>query len=168
MNRLLSLIAAALGLSLTLAPSTGLAATVSDPFQVSAEVQNACSVSASDLNFGTYNHLSPNVFSNSTITLNCTLLANVNIALDYGNHFLGGSPTRRMADGTNTLFVSYNLYFDATLQMEWGDGQGFGFPLPEVGQGVPENLTVYGVMPGGQTGVLAGSYTDQVTVTVTY
>ena len=37
-----------------------------------------------------------------------------------------------------------------------------------VGSGVSQDLTVYGEIPKNQTSASAGSYTDTITVTLTY
>jgi spore coat protein U-like protein len=72
-----------------------------------------------------------------------------------------------MANGTDML--SYNLYTDAGHTMIWGDGSGgtstnsFG-GLISLGS---TSFTVYGRVPKGQY-PMPGSFTDTITVTVTY
>lgn len=76
---------------------------------------------------------------------------------------------RRLAGPGGTL--AYNLYRDAARSSVWGsDAQGVnGSVLLDVLGWSPEQvLTIYGRIPGGQTGVVPGLYTDTIAVTLTF
>jgi spore coat protein U-like protein len=72
-----------------------------------------------------------------------------------------------MTSGANTL--NYNIYTSAGLASIWGDGTGGTITVNYNGAGNPNSLnyTAYGSVPTGQY-VTSGSYTDTITVTVTY
>ena len=91
------------------------------------------------------------------------------IALNKG----GGSSinNRSLAFGANTL--NYNLYIDNTYTTVWGDGTtgtlvAGGLLLDALGLTPGVTFTVYGRIPGRQLTVPPGTYTDSLTVTVTY
>jgi spore coat protein U-like protein len=75
-----------------------------------------------------------------------------------------------MASGANTL--QYNLYTTAGFAIVFGDGTGSTQTSSGVGAGVAtaNTLTVFGQLPDSATNQAAvpGSYSDTVTVTVTY
>ncbi|AAU90451.1 MULTISPECIES: Csu type fimbrial protein [Methylococcus] len=91
------------------------------------------------------------------------------IALSRGSS--GSYNPRRMSGGRGSL--GYNLYLDAARVTIWGDGSGGTFPLrgtlllnPTTPvQQVIHNI--YGLIPPLQD-VYAGTYTDTVTITLTY
>ena len=70
-----------------------------------------------------------------------------------------------MKNGIKTL--GYQLYSDSLHSIVWGDGTSLSAVTPGVGTGSNQSLTVYGRLPT-VTGAIPGTYTDTVTVTVTY
>jgi spore coat protein U domain-containing protein, fimbrial subunit CupE1/2/3/6 len=126
-----------------------------------------CSVSSSNLSFGSFNPLLANTAdSTGTITVSCLLLASYNIALSPGSS--GTYTSRRMANGGNHL--EYNLYRDAGYSQIWGNGTGGSYTVNDsiliIGS---KNHTVYGRIPlSTQRGAMVGSYSDSITVTITY
>ena len=127
-------------------------------------------VTATTMTFGNYNAASPGATTaNATITVSC-----VNPAHDLNPFSIalskGGSASyapRTMTFGANTL--NYNIYTTAGFVSVWGDGTGSTVTVDYNGAGNPNSLnyTAYGSVPAGQY-VAAGSYTDTITVTVTY
>jgi spore coat protein U-like protein len=125
-----------------------------------------CSASANGVAFGSYNALSGlAVNSVGNVSVSCLLSLGYNISLSSGG--AGSFSPRRLNNGGNTL--NYNLYTGPTYLTVWGDGSGgtatvsgsIGFLL------IPVNHVVYGRIPAGQNAA-AGSYTDTISVTVTY
>jgi spore coat protein U-like protein len=125
-------------------------------------------VTATTLNFSTYNPASPtDDTSNMTVTVSCVR------AIDTLPAFVvtlsrGSSPTytpRTMTSGANTL--NYNIYNQAAFTTIWGDGTGGTATRPYGGGGNSAAGIGYGRIPAGQY-VAAGAYTDTITVTVTY
>jgi spore coat protein U-like protein len=133
----------------------------------------SCNVSATPVNFVTYNPLSGSpTDATGTITVSCQVLlvglsVSWSIALNSGSS--GNYAARRMQSGTDSL--SYNLYTSAAHTSVWGDGTGgtslvSSNPFLVVGSDTVD-YTVYGRVPAGQDRA-AGSYMDLITVTVTY
>lgn len=132
----------------------------------------SCTVSATSVSFGSYNvfNASP-LDATGTITVRCTglvgLLVSYNIKLSAG--LSGSYAPRKMASGANRL--NYNLYTAATRLTVWGDGSaGTSFVSNTITLlllGVTVNHTVYGRVPALQN-VAVGSYSDNITVTLTF
>jgi len=126
------------------------------------------SISASDLNFGVYVPSSASA-ANTTVTVSCglpvDLLTDFRISLSPGRSLNAGA--RLMQQGGSQL--GYNIYTDAQYGTVWGDGtsgsidQGYSHLL-SLGSAV---FTGYGRLPQGQY-VPAGTYSDRITVTVTF
>jgi len=138
----------------------------------SALLQN-CSVSATAVNFGTYNPLSGSAAqSTGTVTVNCQVLlvglfVSWTVTLSTGSS--GNYVARHLQSGANSL--SYNLYTNAARTSVWGDGTNgtsvvSANPFLIVGSNTV-NYTVYGGIPAAQDPP-AGNYTDTLTVTMTY
>ncbi len=66
---------------------------------------------------------------------------------------------------SNTL--AYQIYLDAGRATVWGDGSASSSTKSGTGTGSVQSISVYGRIPSLAT-VVPGSYTDTVTVTVTY
>lgn len=142
------------------------AATKTTSFTVSATVLASCSVSATNLNFGNYTASSgSNLDATSTVSVTCTNGQAYTIALDGGS-VAGNVSARTMSDGAAHI-LSYGLYTDAGYTTLWGDGTGGTSTLPGTGNGTQQNATVYGRIAASQFAT-AGTYTDTVTVTVSY
>jgi len=143
------------------------AATTTNTFTVQAVINSSCNVSATTLNFGTYDPTSATVLpGTSTVSVFCTSGTAYAAALNVGSG--GGSfTTRTIANGGNTL--NYNLFRDAARSQIWGDGSASTFTVSGTGSGLltANNLTVYGEIAIAQDKP-PGTYTSTVTVTVTY
>jgi len=63
--------------------------------------------------------------------------------------------------------LAYNLYLDSTRLTIWGDGTGGTGTFSGMGTGSDVGTTVYGRIPAGQN-VAVGTYSDLITVTVTF
>jgi spore coat protein U-like protein len=135
-------------------------------FNVTTTVLSACSVSATDLTFGNYaaSSASPTDASN-TLSVTCTSALPYTVALDGGTT-AGSVAARKMSDGASHT-LNYFLYTGSNHTTLWGDGNTGTSTVGGTGSGSTQNLTVYGRIPNGQF-VTAGSYTDRVTVTVSY
>jgi spore coat protein U-like protein len=131
----------------------------------------SCSVSATAVNFGTYNPLSGTPDdATGTVTLTCNVLAGLftswTVALSTGN---GSYSPRLLKSGVSSL--SYNLYTSAAHSNVWGDGSGTTTLVSDqatliVGTNI-SHYTVYGRISTGQDAA-AGTYTDTIVVTVNY
>ncbi|HXU94268.1 MAG TPA: spore coat U domain-containing protein [Gallionella sp.] len=140
---------------------TAYAATATDTFNVTANIPTSCSVTAgNDLAFGDYT--GTQIDATTTVSVTCTSGGAYTVGLNDGTHF--SSPNRRMLHGT-TDFLNYELYKEDTHTNRWGNSGGE--LVSGTGTGSAQTLTVYGRLPGSQS-LIAGAYTDTITVTVTY
>jgi spore coat protein U-like protein len=144
--------------------------TVTTTFQVSATVQPNCTTSATALGFGNYTPGNGAVTANSTITVNCTKGTGYTIWLNPGTTTGDAYTQRLMTSGAGTL--QYNLYTTAALNTVFGDATGATGADAGTGTGMANALTytVYGQLPDSATNQAStpGTYTDTITVTVTY
>jgi len=147
------------------APSTcDTAIAASFPFQVTATVQNRCTVSATTLDFGTVGLLTSAKTATSTLSVQCANGTAYNVGLDAGLNGGGSITARKMALGAAR--VGYQLYSNSARTAVWGNTVGTD-TVAGTGNGNPQNLTVYGNVPA-QTTPAAGTYNDTIVVTVTY
>lgn len=161
-------------LTLTIAPivfmlwqPTAQAATDTTTFQVTATVNEVCSVTATDLAFGIYDPSASDNENTSTITVNCTKGTNYSIGLNEGTAAGATVTTRQMEDAVSSDLINYSLYSNSSRTVNWGNTQNTDTVDVASATGAAENHTVYGRIPAGQY-VTAGSYSDTITVTVTY
>jgi len=147
------------------AVNTVTAATATITFQVDATVISVCNVSATNLAFGNYDPLAATpTDATSTITVQCSLLTSYDIGLDAGTGAGATTAARKMTKGADTL--TYTLYQDAGRTQLWGNAIATD-TLAGTGTGLAIDHTVYGQIPAAQN-INTGSYTDTVTVTVTF
>ena len=134
-----------------------------------------CSVVTTSVAFGAYNPLAfGNTDSTGSVKVSCGgvagLLIPFNIALSAGSS--ASYAGRRLRSGGNSL--GYNLYTDASYATVWGDGssatqlQSSSVILDVLGLAPAQTFVVYGRIPGRQTTAVPGSYSDTISVTLTY
>ncbi len=132
-------------------------------FSVTATVVDACSVSATDLTFGSYDPGAvADKTASSTVSVRCSLGTPYAISLNNGSNASGA--TRRMASGGNHL--SYEMYRDPGASLVFGTVANL-LGVSGIGTGLSAPTVLYGVIPKSQN-VATGSYADQVMVTVDY
>ena len=135
-----------------------------------------CTASAGGIAFGIYNPLTT-LANTSTGTLRVTCngsgtgSANVTVNVTLSAGLSGSYATRRMFSGVNAL--DYNIFWSTAYNQIVGDGSGGSFAgsagpfvVPAGGSNLATG-TFYGRIPASQD-VAPGSYTDVITVTVTY
>lgn len=147
------------------------AATATTTFQVSATVLKNCTVSATNLAFGNYTPAAGALAVNSTVSVSCTTGTTFTVALNGGSTAGGTIAQRLMSDGAGATLL-YNLYTTNAFATVWGDGTGASVTQAGTGAGMgtPQALTVYGQLPDSAANQAKppASYTDTITVTVTY
>ena len=141
---------------------------------------SSCSVSTTPLAFGAYaSPGGPRVDSAASVVVTCTpsyllLACTTAYTLSLSSGVVGGPGSRQMAAGAGRLH--YGLFSDAARSTPWGDGgAGGGTVAGSISTGLLGLLclpgvrhhTVYGRLPASQS-VPAGSYADQVVLTITY
>ncbi|MGH8865300.1 MAG: Csu type fimbrial protein [Burkholderiales bacterium] len=156
---------AGLGALLGLACAPVLAGTATTTFTVTATVAAACTISATNLAFGTYSETAaPPTDGSSTVTTTCTKAAAYDIGLNAGGGTGATVAARKMTSGANLL--TYSLFQDAARAVVWGNTIGTD-TVALVGTGLTVPTTVFGRIPALQN-VAVGSYTDTITATVTF
>jgi spore coat protein U-like protein len=155
------------------------AATANGTLGVNAVVGVGCQVnngvSSGSINFGNlsfgniYAISSQNVdgqttgSGNGSIVMECSTGTAFTISLDNGQHFTSG--TRAMANSTNSaVLLNYALYQNSARTVPWTSAS----PLTATSTGVATTYDVYGRIPGGQSGITAGTYNDTVQVVITW
>jgi spore coat protein U-like protein len=130
------------------------------PFVVQANVARRCTVSATTMDFGNIaGFLTGNRDATSVIGVQCVAGTAYRVGLDNGTH-----GARRMSGPGG--FIGYELYRNSGRTQRWGNTPGADTGNGS-GNGSTQNFTVYGRVPPQSTPA-AGTYTDTVTVTVTY
>jgi spore coat protein U-like protein len=134
---------------------------------VSASVSNACRITlATDLDFGNAGGLNTNRDQTSTITVRCPTGTNWRLGLSNGSHAIG--TVRRMRSSAGN-YITYDLYLNSARTQRWGNTLGTDTTnfAAGMGESTPVSQSVYGRVPA-QASVPSGTYTDTVTVTLTY
>jgi spore coat protein U-like protein len=153
-----------------LAAGVAQAATTGTSFTVTATVLSTCSATAASLAFPSYTPGGGTQIGNTTISVKCTKNTPFTVALNAGSTAGDAFAQRLMASGANTL--QYNLYTTAALGTVFGDGTPGSATMPGTGLGVATAapIQVFGQLPDNATNQAAvpGSYSDLITVTVTY
>jgi len=159
--------------ALAAASGTALAAATTT-FQVSATVVKNCTVAANALSFGTYTPGGGAIKVSSTLNVNCTKTTPFTVALNAGTT-TGDAFTQRLLQNQTTGdadTLQYNLYTSNTYATVWGDGTGSTATVSGTGTGIATSVaeTVYGqlVDSTANQNVSPGSYTDTITVTVSF
>lgn len=151
------------------AATPALAGTATNTLPVEVNVINSCTISATPMNFGSPTSIgTANIDRTSTVSLVCTNGAAYDVAMDPGLNASGTQ--RRMSDGGGTpVYVPYAIYRDTsyTAAAEWTSGTGNTVSGTAGASGLV-SLTAYGRIPATAPSVVAGTYRDTVTVTVTF
>lgn len=178
MLRRILLGSAALGLvavAVSVGGTDSQAATSNATLSVTASVASSCTLAATAVAFGTLSSslATTPVNATGTITVNCTPGAALSISLNGGSNATGGQ--RSLANGASK--VTYNLTQPTAAgnaisspAVSWGDGgaTATGTAFSTTGTGANQVLNVYGTIPAQATSLAAGTYSDAVTVTLTY
>jgi spore coat protein U-like protein len=134
-----------------------------------------CTVSATGVTFTPYSPTSgASVTGTGNVGVTCLAVsagtASYTIALNKGS---GTFAQRTMlSPGPPAYSLNYNLYTDNARTMIWGDGTA-GTSVDSDSYAIlllpiTHNFTVYGFIPGSQISAGVGSYSDMVTVTVSF
>ncbi len=134
-----------------------------------------CSASTTSVVFLPYNPLTLSASdSTGNVRVHCGGVLGLLIPYEIGLSKGGGTSiaARQLSKASKRL--SYNLYTDGARSAIWGDGSGGSLPLSSgllldaLGLAPARDHPVYGRITGGQFSVEPGSYSDSLTVTLTY
>ncbi len=147
--------------------SLALGATSTSTIGVSATVEDSCNLTTSALGFGSFAAIDDtNVDATTTIDVTCSNGTSYDVGLDAGTTTEATVTSRQMQHSTSGT-LNYSLYSDSGRTTNWGDTVGTD-TVSGSGDGTAQTLTVYGRIPSGQQTAPTGSYSDTITVTVTY
>ena len=162
-----AIVAGSMGLS-----ATSYAATATGTMAVSTSVLMSCTISAGAMTFASYDPTaSADNDATATITSTCTTGGAAVITMSEGGRAQVGStaaiPLRAMFNGDEGApeALLYHLYSDSAGGTVWGNTSDTGKSI--TADGTAQAFTAYGRIPKNQT-VGAGSFSDSVTVTLTY
>lgn len=147
------------------APTIATAATVTDNLGVQIVIESGCEIaSVTDITFATTSVLSAAVNADGEVQVTCSDTTPYDIGLGAGSGSGATVEVRKMTSGSTT--IDYTLYSDASRSTVWGDTIDNN-TVSGTGNGDAQAFPIYGQVPA-QTTPAAGTYTDTVTVTVTY
>lgn len=153
--------------------SDALGATTTGTLTVQMTITASCTVGSATLDFGSNSGtalLSAAVNATTTVSVTCTNGSPYSIGMDNGAHASGAQ--RRLNTGAN--FINYNLYTDAARLNAWTTASSSttcttsNSCVTGTGNGSAQSTTIYGTVPIPGSAPAAGSYSDSVTMTVTY
>lgn len=120
-----------------------------------------CTINVVSVAFGDYDVFrQQDAETTGAVSVTCAPSASYTISLSAG---FGTFASRVMTNGSYQL--EYNLFTDPQRLTVWGDGSSGTATVSDTGTG--GSYTVYALVPALQN-VTAGSYSDTITVTVTY
>lgn len=120
-----------------------------------------CTVTVVNVAFGGYDVFETQATETTgSVGVTCDSGTSYTISLSAG---LGTFAARVMTNGSNQL--DYNLFTDSQRLTIWGDGTAGS--ATEGAAGTGGSYTIYGMIPARQNAPV-GSYSDTVTVTVSY
>lgn len=147
------------------------AGTVTTTLPVHVTVAPQCGISTNGIEFGVWTH--QELVGKGTININCHHGIEYRVSLGAGAHYDSGIQARQLSGPDSNRTLSYRLYQDASLAIEWGDrgltnSYPIGTSLRGVGTSTVQPLTVYGKIPRSDHRLPPGSYSDTVLVTVQF
>jgi spore coat protein U-like protein len=150
--------------ALALVGGSANATTTTSTFGVTLAITAECVInSTATLDLGSSGVINTNHDASTPLHIQCTNTTPYTIGLDKGTTTGATLSQRLLANGAAT--VNYNLYTTSGYATVWGDTGG-GL-VSSTGNGADQTFTIYGRVPA-QTTPAPGTYTDTITVTVTY
>ncbi len=150
------------------------AGTATANLTVQITIAASCTINAATLNFGSSvsgtTLIASAVTGNTTVSVTCTNGSPYSIGMDNGANASGSQ--RRMKSGTN--FLNYGLYTDAAFTNAWTTSATNSTCTTTnscalgTGSGAAQSVTIYGQVPSVGSAPPTGTYSDTVTMTITY
>lgn len=155
---------AALGLSVL--PAAAMAQILTEDFNVRIAIVDECEiVSVEDLDFSSAGVLSADVDEEADISVACTDTTPFQLGLNQGLG-AGATPSARLMTGPAGATIGYALFSNAGRTTNWGNTL-LSDTVSSTGNGSAQVFTVYGRVVAQATPA-PGTYTDTITVTLTY
>ena len=143
---------------------------VDTTMQVTAGIGKNCVIETTNISFGSYDpanlHATAPLDATGTITTTCTIGTAGEVLINYGINADMESTDRRMIGTDTSGYLGYEVYSNSDRSSIWSGKAESGVDITAAGVG--EEMTVYARIPGGQTDAANDSYTDTLTVMVSY
>jgi spore coat protein U-like protein len=149
------------------------AGTATSNLTVQITITASCTINAATLDFGSNagtTLVATNIDASTTVSVTCTNGSPYSIGMDNGANVSGSQ--RRMKSGAN--FLNYNLYVDAGRTNAWTTAASNSTCTSAnscflgSGSGSAQSVSIYGRVPSTGSAPPTGTYTDTVTMTITY
>lgn len=154
-------------------PLAARAGTNTANLSVQLVITASCTINAATLTFpstaGTA-LTSTAITGSTTVQVNCTNNSPYSIGMGQGANYASGS--NQLASGGYSL--PYGLYVDAAYTLPWTTGASSTTCTTTndcylgTGNGSAQNISIYGKVPTVATAPAAGTYSDTVTMTITF
>lgn len=147
--------------------------TATGSLKVTITINTECKVNpdgGTTLDFGTYGVVDKDIDQKGSISVQCTKDTPYSIGLNAGANPSTANDvnTRRMKGPGANDYVGYQLYSDDGRKTVWGNAEKKDTVGSKIGDGTAQPYQVHGRVSKSAAVVAAGTYTDTVTVTVTF
>lgn len=146
-------------------PLSANATTRTTTFTVTLNIVADCSITATNLAFGSAGLITANIDQTTTLSVLCTPSTAYNVGLDAGSTASSTTAARLLA-GPSSSTIGFQLYRDSARTQVWGVTVGTD-TQSATATGLAQAITVYGRVPP-QAAPAAGAYTSTITATVTF
>jgi spore coat protein U-like protein len=135
---------------------------------VTATITKSCAITGGTLAFGSFDVLAGVKNGTGVINATCTNDTPYVIGMSVGAGVGATETVRKMTGAGGTL--NYTLSPDVNQSVNWGAGATVELGgVAGLGNGVAQEITVFGQIPAGQTSAKAGTdYTDTVVATINF
>ena len=149
------------------------AGTATANLTVQITITASCTINAATLDFGSNaatTLVGSNIDNSTTVSVTCGSGSPYSIGMDNGANASGGQ--RRMNTGAN--YINYNLFIDSARTNAWTTAassttcSSANSCYLGTGSGSAQLVNIYGRVPSMGVAPPVGTYTDTVTMTVTY
>ena len=161
------IVAICAGAGLFLAAPAAAQSTHASDMAVGASVVGECTVSVTELNFGDAINpvLVTEIDMNGTVTVSCSDKAIFSMEMDYGTHANGTQRRLRNAAGD---YLNYQIYRNFNRTQVWAVKPTEKRNGIILNGGGSEDYEAYGTLTGITPSTPTGTYTDTITVTLTF
>jgi spore coat protein U-like protein len=146
-----------------------------------ARAAGSCTVNSTGLAFGAYQPLSfpgklasTDVVSTATVSVTCSAIVTgggYTISLGAGSYGVGNRISTRFLNNNlnGGAPIAFNAYTEASYSTVWGNGSVGALLVGAIPVGASsQSHIVYGKIPAGQNTIKPGSFSDSLTMTISY
>jgi spore coat protein U-like protein len=135
---------------------------------INANLAADCTISATTVDFGQQGALTIASDSNGTVTARCGGGVSYSLAMSAGTGAGATVNNRKMSRSGASDTLQYGLYINSARSTVWGDGTSGSTTVGGSGTGTDQTYTVYARLPAQSPAPRPGSYSDTITLTITY